>query len=241
MRIAVISDIHGNLNALRRVLDDIESQRAEDIVCLGDTVGYGPEPEECLSLVRERGIAMVMGNHEQALEDPALLDSFNPYAREALRHTATFLSPDSMDYIRRLPRFIVRHGARFVHGLPPDNTKTYLSLAATRKLRNIFEAGLERICFVGHTHELQLVWYDGERVTKDELRPGLNPVVPSYRYIVNVGSVGQPRDGDNRAKYVLWDRKAHTVELRRVDYDYKDTAAKIIARGFDKRYADRLY
>lgn len=241
MRIAVISDIHGNLNALRRVLDDIESQQAEDTVCLGDTVGYGPEPEECLSLVRERGIAMVMGNHEQALADPAFLDGFNPHAREALRHTATFLSLDSLDYIRQLPRFIVRHGARFVHGLPPESVGTYLFQADTRKLRGIFEAARERICFVGHTHELLLVWYDGERVTKDELRPGLNPVVPSYRYIINVGSVGQPRDGDNRAKYVIWNRKAHTVELRRVEYDYKDTAAKIIARGFDKRYAERLY
>lgn len=241
MRVAVISDIHGNLNALRAVLADMDGQRLDGAVCLGDTVGYGPEPEECLRLVRERGMPMVLGNHEQALADPAWLRGFNPHAREALLHTATFLSAESMDFIRSLPKYLVIDDARFVHGLPPDSPNEYLSLAEPSDLQLAMERLPQRWCFVGHTHELELVWLDGKRIKRDELRPGINPIVPTFRYIINVGSVGQPRDGDNRAKYVIWERKEHTVELRRVAYDYKDTARKIIERGFDKRYAERLY
>ncbi len=241
MRIAVISDIHGNLNAFRAVLADIDAQGADGIVCLGDTVGYGPEPEECLQLVRERGISMVLGNHEQALADPRWLHGFNPHAREALLHTATFLSSESMDFIRSLPRHLTIDDARFVHGLPPDSPEVYLFQADDARLREVMERLPQRWCFVGHTHDLELVWLDGKSIRRSSLLPGLNPIVPTMRYIINVGSVGQPRDGDNRAKYVLWERKAHTVELRRMAYDFKDTARKIIERGFDKRYAERLY
>jgi len=241
MRIAVISDIHGNLNAFRAVLADIETQAVEDVVCLGDTVGYGPEPDECLRLLRAQSISMVLGNHEQALANPRCLDNFNPHAREALLHTATLVSDESMDFIRGLPKALVRHGARFVHGMPPDNPDAYLFQVDEHELRELFMTTPERLTFIGHTHDLALVRFDGGRVTQGELRPGLNPLVPACRYIINIGSVGQPRDGDNRAKWVLWDKKAHSVELRRVAYDYKDTAHKLIARGFNKRYANRLY
>ena len=245
--LAVLSDAHGNAEALRAVLADVDACGARALVFLGDAVGYGPDPEEVVALLRGRGASMVLGNHEDGVLHDDILPMFNPQARQNVLQTRKLLSKETLAFLAELPTSIAAGNARFVHGCPPDDPHKYLFEITTAKLRSILHRFHERICFVGHTHEMRVLAVppdgasgqgsiqrtvpgEGERY---ELRP-------DWRYVVNVGAVGQPRDGDNRAKYVLWDRAADTLEFRRVDYDYRTTAKKILERGFHERYADRL-
>ncbi|WP_449242665.1 metallophosphoesterase family protein [Desulfovibrio sp.] len=239
-KLAVLSDPHGNLEALRRVLEDMDAQGAEEAVCLGDAVGYGPEPEAVVRLLRERGIPQVMGNHEHGIADKAQMCRFNPQARQALERTACLLEPATAAFLSGLPRFIVRHGARFVHGCPPDRVNTYLYMIRDKALPALFGRFPEEICFVGHTHELALVEFDGTEARNLDLNGG-KLFEPGKRYIVNVGAVGQPRDGDNRAKYVLWEPEARKITVRRVAYDIQKTVDRMRELGMPEVYADRLW
>ncbi len=241
MKIAVITDIHGNLDAFEAVLADMDEQAPDDVISLGDCVGYGPEPEGVIRTVRERGIPTLLGNHERAVADPIHLDWFNPLAKQSLVRTGKLLSADSLAFIGGLDRSLVRHGCRFVHGFPPDSPTTYLFQVHGKPLQKAFEEMAERICFVGHTHELEVVSFDGESVNHERMERGITPLDRSKKYILNIGSVGQPRDGDNNAKYVLFDPEADTVELRYVPYDIRAVTEKILHEGLPKLHADRLW
>jgi predicted phosphodiesterase len=239
-RLAVLSDPHGNLEALTSVLADMDAQAADAAVCLGDAIGYGPEPEAVVALLRARNIPLVMGNHEHGIADTAQLCRFNPQARQALERTACLLLPDTVTFLAGLPHFLSRFGARFVHGCPPDRVNTYLFGVKDVALPALFERFPERICFVGHTHELALVSFDGTTARRGDLPESLR-LTPGLRYIVNVGAVGQPRDGDNRAKYVLWEPVAGTLTVRRVAYDIQKTVDRMQELGLPQVYADRLW
>ncbi len=243
MKLAVISDIHGNLEALNAVFADIASQSApiDQIVCLGDCVGYGPDPEQVIDEIRRRNIAAVIGNHEMALCDPEQLSWFNPLARLSLEKTLTMLSSDSKAYLRQLAFSCIFAGCRLVHGYPPDSARIYLFQKTLAELKKSFQEMPEQMCFVGHTHDLELVVFDGTTVLRRALCQGLVLLDDTQRYIINVGSVGQPRDGDNKAKYVLWDQDAATIEVRFVAYDIARTAAKIRKAGLPEQHAARLY
>ncbi|NCC24143.1 MAG: metallophosphoesterase [Deltaproteobacteria bacterium] len=240
MRLAVISDIHGNLAALEAVLADIDAQVPDHVLCAGDVVGYGPEPEECLNLVRERDIPCVMGNHEQGVAFPMTRSWFNPQSRKAVDLTAKLISASSLEYISGLPRFLVQDGCRVVHGFPPDEIRTYLFALDADELASRFPKMNEKANFVGHTHELELVTWDGRVVARRPVQEGIYPV-GEQAFVCNVGSVGQPRDGDPRAKYVLWDDTRRTVEVRCVPYDIERTVARIREQGFPEISAKRLY
>jgi len=240
MSVAIISDVHGNLEALLAVWQDLSSQGAEEVYCLGDSVGYGPDPEEVLTFLRGERVESVMGNHELGLADPAYLGWFNPQARQALVRTRELLSQDNLDYIARLPRMLVRHGARLVHGLPPESATTYLFEAADGLLAAEMAALPEDICFVGHTHELGLVRVADGAVSRLVLGRGERQLEQGPGWIVNVGSVGQPRDGDLAAKYALYDPGARRLEIRFVAYDASETKRKIRERGLGEIYALRL-
>lgn len=239
-RLAVLSDPHGNLEALKRVLEDVEAQGAEEIICLGDAVGYGPEPEAVVRLLRERGIPLVMGNHEHGIADKAQMCRFNPQARQALERTVCLLEPATVAFLAGLPRFLCLYGARFVHGCPPDRVNTYLYMIRDKALPALFGRFPEELCFVGHTHELALVEFDGAEARRLELAERTS-LAPGRRYIVNVGAVGQPRDGDNRAKYVLWEPEARTLTVRRVPYDIQKTVDRMRELDMPEVYADRLW
>ncbi|MCP4668294.1 MAG: metallophosphoesterase family protein, partial [Deltaproteobacteria bacterium] len=157
MKLAVISDIHGNLEALKEVLADMDRSGIDDIICLGDNVGYGPEPEAVVRLLRDRGIPSVMGNHEWGLLDDARLSWFNPSARRALIETRRLLSDETIGYIRGLPLFRTLEGCRFVHGFPPDDITTYLFDVSPYRFKETLREMEENICFVGHTHVLGLI------------------------------------------------------------------------------------
>jgi predicted phosphodiesterase len=242
MRVAIISDIHGNLDAFEQVLDDIDHSDIDAVVCLGDNVGYGPEPEQVIRQVRKRNIPCVMGNHERAVSDCTHLDRFNPTARKSLQKTMTMLSEESFNYIRKMKSSLVIYQSRFVHGFPPDSTDTYLFQVADDILDQTFRKMRERLCFVGHTHELGLIGFDGKVSQHLALKKGIvKQLHQDIKYIVNVGSVGQPRDGNNNAKYVIWNTSEDSLEVRFVPYDIAAVVGKIIAAGLPKVHSDRLW
>ncbi|MBU0731191.1 MAG: metallophosphoesterase [Proteobacteria bacterium] len=240
MKTAVISDIHGNLEAFREVLKDIDLQGVARIVCLGDTIGYGPEPEESVQLLRDRRIISVMGNHEMAIISPGYMKRLNESTRKSLRITETLISESTVRYCRTLPHAMVRWGARFVHGSPPGSVTRYMFSPSTEELKRAFDAFEKPLCFVGHTHNLAIFCSAGDEFSGN-IDMGKFQLEQGRRYIVNVGSVGQPRDGDNHAKYVIWDAEANSVDVRYVPYDIKVTVDKILALGFPDYNATRLW
>ena len=241
MRIAVISDIHGNMDALKEVFSDIEKSGADAIVCLGDMVGYGPEPEAVVQSIISRDIPTIMGNHEQAVIDPAYLEWFNPAARKSILTILPWLSAESMEFIAGLESKMIMHGGRFVHGFPPDSVMTYLFQMDDAGLVEAFRGLKEKICFVGHTHKLSMVSFDGKDLVKANLGQGLVTLYPDRQYIINNGSVGQPRDGNNSAKYLIWDLGKNSVDVRFVPYHIAKVTNKIIEAGLPEAHANRLW
>ncbi len=229
MRLAIISDIHGNLEALTSVLDDIRTREADRIICLGDVVGYGADPVACLRLVREHCNACVLGNHDAGAIAPAKRAFFNPAALEALVWTTRLLDEAEKSWIASLPYRLSKDDMLFVHAAPrvPEQWEYVFGGMEARRYERYFH---ERLCFMGHSHV-----------------PAVFPVDPAVavynstdRFIINVGSVGQPRDGDWRACYGFLDTVTGTFEHRRLEYDVATAMGKILKAGLPRKLADRL-
>lgn len=240
MKIALVSDIHANMDAFEAVLADIDRTGAGAVFSLGDNIGYGAEPERVVRALQERDIASVAGNHELAARRPDFLDWFNPAARQSLSMTFQMLSASSLDWISGMPMHRQVADGRLVHGFPPDSPTLYLFQMSAAQKANALQQLPERVCFVGHTHVLELIGHDAGTLTDVCFDAGLNRLDPAFKYFANIGSVGQPRDGDPRAKYVVWDPATHTLEIRCVAYDTQAAAAKIIAAGMPAKHARRL-
>lgn len=240
MRIAVISDIHGNFEALGRCMEDIERSGVDRVVNLGDAIGYGPQPEEVLDLLEKQGIPNILGNHELAVLDKKYRDYFSPQALCSLEQTLKYLTPASLQYLKSLPAYRELEGALMVHGCPPDSPTEYLNHMSFPEIKEIFTSNDFNIAFVGHTHRIMLMGYDGKDLQFNPMQQETIQLRSKYRYIVNAGAVGQPRDGDPRAKYVIWDSERKTLQIRRVDYDVDRVIALIDERGFLRRDAERL-
>ncbi|MEW5733698.1 MAG: metallophosphoesterase family protein [Thermodesulfobacteriota bacterium] len=240
MRFAVISDIHANMEALQAVLQDIAVKGVDRIVCLGDCVGYGAQPEEVVRLLSRRRIHSLVGNHEEAVFDDNVLSWFNPQATESILRTREVLSKRSVESFHKWPKTLTVGSSLFVHGFPPDSVHTYLFEATTDMVSVAMELTDARVCFVGHTHILTMMAWDGMTVQSLRLTRGVH-TLDSRRYIVNVGSVGQPRDGNNNAKYIIYEPGKKMLEVRFVPYDIKSAAKKIIAAGLPEFFARRLY
>lgn len=242
MKVAVLSDIHGNLEALLAVEDDIQRRGADLVVCLGDNVGYGPDPEEVIALLRRRGYQSVLGNHEYALFDPRARRWLNFQAAENNIATAELLSQANLTYCRTLPKYLAFETGYFVHGFPPSSVFRYLSRQSDATLAALLATADFSLLFLGHTHKLQLVCQEHGEIVRRPLGVECRELLPGQKYIINAGSVGQPRDGDNRTKYLLWDTTAATLEVRSLAYDYSSTMQKIRQRGFGfpEAYAARL-
>jgi predicted phosphodiesterase len=241
MRLAVFSDIHGNWDALVQVLADMDRNRIDSRFCLGDCVGYGPEPEEVVREIRALKIPWILGNHELGLVDPDTLGWFNHPTRTSLMITRRLLSKESLNYFKELPSFLLDQDCRFVHGFPPDSVTTYLYEVPDPEIHRILTALPERICFIGHTHNLHLIASEGQGLTYLPIKRGVFSLRKGVKYLVNVGSVGQPRDGNNQAKYVIWDSRSSTLELRYVTYNIAKTAQKILGLDFPEYNARRLF
>lgn len=240
MRVAVISDIHANLEAFTEVLPDLERSGTDTVINLGDCIGYGPNPEEVVRLIRSRSIQTIMGNHELAIVRPEFLSWFNESARRSLLLTEGLISEDTRVWLTGLDASLAFQEGLFVHGLPPKSITEYLFEARDSRLAGVFERMEHRICFVGHTHLLELVSWQNGKVMRSDLGEGIIRLDPETRYIANIGSVGQPRDRTKDAKYAIWDTVEDTLEIRFVPYNALKTARKIIVLGFPGINADRL-
>ena len=237
MTYAILSDVHGNLEALRAVLDDAAG-RADAVLCLGDVVGYGADPEACVELLAERAQAIVAGNHEYGVAGRLDLGWFNRWARAAAEWTRERLDDDHRAWLAALPLTLEIGDATLVHASPaqPDE---WDYLVSPEDGWSAFAHFATRWCFVGHSH-VPGVWSVGSSGPDHEPRPETVLSVPGRRYIVNVGSVGQPRDRDPRAAYALWDVAAGRVEIRRIAYDVATARRKIETAGLPRFLADRL-
>lgn len=240
MRLAVISDVHSNLDAFQAVLADISTQSIDDVISLGDNIGYGAQPEEVIAGLKRHAISSVLGNHELALLDKDYLTTFNPYARKALIINQKKLSDPAKHYVSTLKSCLVRYGCRFVHGVPPDTIARYVFNESDQRLIQIMERLKEKITFVGHTHQLEIYELDQGNLKKKRFMKSTVSLEKNRRYIINSGSVGQPRDAYNEAKYVVWDSDRNTVTSRFVPYDYHAAAKKIKKAGIPGQYADLL-
>ncbi|NNK57109.1 MAG: metallophosphoesterase [Desulfofustis sp.] len=237
MKTAILSDVHGNLEALNAVMSDLDEFKPDRTVCLGDLIGYGPDPEAVINIVAAHGISCVLGNHEAALSSEKALGWLNFMARENNLATKALLSDQSLEFCTALPRSISFDESCFVHGCPPDSILKYLYMLRDGDITNMVETLPEKRFFVGHTHDLQLITVSGSKIARAKLTEGISRLDDESRYFINVGSVGHPRDGSSKAKYVIWDSSDGTLMVRAISYPAEVTAEKIISRGFPKAYA----
>ncbi len=234
MKIALLSDIHGNLEALEKALESVEKSSAEKIFCLGDLVGYGASPAECVTLIRERAEFVLLGNHDAAVVGRDNLAYFNDFARSAIVWTRSFLGIEHKEYLRGLPLEIHDDDLHLVHATP-RHPELWNYIFSDYDVQDQFEAVKGRICFVGHSH-VPGVYHEHQKTA--------NPPEASVllaRRIVNVGSVGQSRDRDPKLCYVIYDTESQQIQFVREEYDVETAAGKIRRAGLPEFLADRLF
>jgi predicted phosphodiesterase len=235
-RYAIIGDVHGNLDALEAVLDDAREQGVHEFVCVGDVVGYNAEPAACLDRVMEIAGAVVRGNHDHYCSHDECLEDFHPLAANVVDWTRRQLSSEQIRYLRDLPLWRMIAGFCVVHStldMPDKWGYVYDTLEAAAH----FNYQTVAVCFYGHTH-LPIMFEQDRSVVRGTY--GTVKIELGKKYFVNVGSVGQPRDGDPRAAYVIYDPKGRELQLRRVGYDVARAQAKIRQVGLPERLATRL-
>ena len=241
VRTAVLADIHANMAALKAVLRDIREEHADDIITLGDNIGYGPDPDEVVQKLIRIGVISILGNHEYALVNNGYYARMNPDPRKSLDMTRFMLSDESLDYSTGLEQYKIYKGARLVHGCPPRSCTAYLYHPEKKFLEKIFNSFPERLCFYGHTHTLNMFEQGKDPREGINIIPGTYRLEEDRKYIINPGSVGQPRDGiNNKSKYLLWDREKGTVTFKEVEYDVMETVQKLRILGFPDFNATRL-
>ena len=240
MRYAVLSDVHGNLEALEAVLRDVRRGRPDACLCLGDTVGYGPDPNECAARIRELGGLVIAGNHDLAAAGMLDPSAFTPLARAAIEWTRDVLTEETRAWLAALPARLEDAAFLAVHGSPRDPIEEYIIDLPTSLA--IFSDHAFALCLVGHSHVPGAFILEANGAVRARRLPVGKGVrlARASRYIVNVGSVGQPRDGDPRASYLVLDTSARTVTLQRLDYPVAATQEKMTARGLPTPLAQRL-
>ncbi len=241
MRIAVFSDIHGNYQAFQAVLADMKHLHTDNAICLGDMVNYGADSEKVVQTFQSSGFRSVKGNHEDALFQPEKAKFFNLAASQSLHITKLLLSDKSLQYLAELPVTISYKNMLFVHGSPPDSVDQYIDSFFESELIGVMNNNPYPITFVGHTHYADLYCYAKDKVSITPLQKGITLLHTKKKYIVNVGSVGQSRDEDNCAKYVIFNTNTRELELRFVAYDINAATRAIIAAGYPEINAERLW
>lgn len=242
MRVAVLSDIHANIEALEAVLADARVLGAEHFLSLGDTIGFNGDPAACESLVMERFDACVRGNHEQALLQRGLFGV--PLFTAMMDRTTAMLTAEHISTIRALPLSTVWNGITLVHA-GPNEPLAWPRISGVPSARHTFAAFEGQLCFFGHTHRPAIFKEKDSSISiipavYNEERSCTIELEQNCRYLINPGSVGQPRDFDWRAAYALLDTEANILTLRRVEYDVEAAAAKISNTGLPSSFADAL-
>jgi predicted phosphodiesterase len=241
LRYAIFSDIHSNLEALQSVIADMQSVEVQRYICLGDIVGYNADPRACLDLVQTLDCPVIKGNHDEAAAHNEDLPHFNPLAMKGIEHSRRELTPDRVAYLECLPLTLGFTGFAVVHATM-HQPEHWQYVHTEREVWNCIQYQPGRLCFIGHTHTPMI--YFGENGIKVLPHTANTPVPIQFdgkrKYLVNVGSVGQPRDGDWRACYVIYDDEACTLEFRRLNYNLPVTQKKIIQAGLPEILAQRL-
>jgi predicted phosphodiesterase len=238
MRYGIFSDIHSNLEALSAVLDAYSSESIDQYLCVGDVVGYGANPAECINEINKPSIITVAGNHDWAACDLIKLHSFNPEAKDAVLWTKQALDEKDKDFLKGLDIFYKNPDLTLVHGTL-DSPRNFDYLTDNYGAWRTFKVLETKVCFVGHTHvagtfvkfgSSEILYIDDETIQVEEGR----------RYIVNCGSVGQPRDSDPRASYCIYDTQKNTVQIKRIAYDVEAAGKRIVDAGLPVFLAERL-
>jgi len=242
LRVAVIADIHANLAALEACLDSIDEAGVDEVWCLGDVVGYGPDPNACAELVRERCSLCLAGNHDLAVLGELEVEAFSESAAAAVTWTKDVIGETALEFLGGLEPAGQRDGVDLCHASPRDPIWEYV--LTREQAGECLDVQSERICLIGHSHvALFFTRADGERgnVRGAQAADGSLIDVSAGRWLVNPGSVGQPRDGDPRAAWLALDADAGTALFQRVPYEIEKTAEAITAAGLPKPLADRLF
>lgn len=225
MRYAVISDIHSNLEALNSVLEFLQSNPVDKIISCGDIIGYGPNPKQCITKLRTlNNFTSVIGNHDAAIINKIDISNFNNEAKIAAKINKSMLSKDELEYLDSLKTTLSENNSLFVHGSPRDPINEYLFLF--EKFNQVMSFFKEKICFVGHTHQPIVFEIDSKNNANFYQDVDVIKIENNKRYIINVGSVGQPRDNNPKACVVFFDTKYLTVSFKRLPYDIKKTQKK---------------
>ncbi len=236
LRYAILGDVHSNLEALEAVLADAQAQGATRFACVGDIVGYNADPVACLQRLRDLDCAVVRGNHDHYCSHDEALSGFHPLAADAVDWTRKQLNDEQRQYLRSLKLVSLVETFTLVHSTL-DMPEMWGYVFDKLEAESNFNYQTTSVCFFGHTHVPLAFERSGS------VRGGLYKEIKvqlGRKYFINVGSVGQPRDGDPRAAYVIYDLIGNKIELRRVEYDIKATQAKILSAGLPGRMAARL-
>jgi len=240
MRYAIIADIHANLAALTAVLDDVERRGGvKEVWCLGDVVGYGPDPHQCIELLRQRSHICVAGDHDWAAIGKLSLSKFNPDAATACRWTAQQLSPEDVDYLNSLSQVIEKGDFTLVHGSPREPIWEYLVSVSSAKENFVYFRS--QCCLVGHSHVPLIFRYtEAGECLFSPFSANIGLLLSESRWIINPGGVGQPRDSDPRASYAILDSETRMARLYRVPYDISFTQVKMVKQNLPLRLVSRL-
>lgn len=233
---AILGDVHGNWEALTAVLEDAEKRNVTRYICLGDIVGYNANPAECIDKIRELECIVVRGNHDHYCSHDESLEDFHPLAASVVDWTRRQLTDDQIQYLRDLKYSRPFQGFTIVHSTL-DMPEKWGYVFDTLEADSHFTYQRTGVCFYGHTH-IPVIFEKEDKIVRRE--PSTLRVTLGRKYFVNVGSVGQPRDGDPRASYVVYDQNARSMEFVRVPYDLQTTQEKIIKAGLPERLARRL-
>ena len=236
MRYAIIADIHGNYDALSAVFDSLKEECIDQWICLGDVVGYGAEPEKCVNAIRDRNCITIAGNHDFAAIGKVDTEFFNPYAKKSIEWTANQLSEDSKRYLSNLPLRLVVGDFTISHGTI-HNPQNFGYISTNWDVIMSLQEMSTPIGFLGHSH-VPVTFFESEPLSYT-----LENVIhlDTLRVIVNIGSVGQPRDGNPKASYGIYtSEKVRTVEIHRVDYDIQQAQTKILNAGLPEILSERL-
>lgn len=236
-RVGVFSDIHSNLHALQAVIEAMEKENLDRLYCCGDVVGYGAFPNECCNLLRERHIPTIAGNHDHAALGVTDISYFNDVAKMAVLWTREVLNPENDKFLRSLPLTISEDDMFFVHSSPdaPSEWNYILTMGEARTNFNFFN---QKLCFIGHSHQPFIIVNHNDDLSCPET-PRID-LLENRRYLVNVGSVGQPRDRNPRACYVVIDFSENYLEIKRINYDIKAAQEAILEQQLSPELAERL-
>ncbi|MBN2413247.1 metallophosphoesterase family protein [candidate division KSB1 bacterium] len=238
MRYAIISDIHSNFIALEQVLERIHSEKCDQIICLGDIVGYGPFPNECIELVKMKSDIVIAGNHDHAAAGLLETDHFNIYAKKAIEWTITALTEENKKYLQTLPLYEYTNDAFFVHSTPmiPERWGYILTPHQAKLNFDYFD---QQICFIGHSHLPVIFSYNSKREPEMIYDPELK-FDNNMKYIINVGSVGQPRDHSSQAAFGIYDTEKKSYKILRVSYDVYTIQKAMMSLDFPEFLIERL-